>query len=276
MMTKWDGAEIDLPRENWGANLGNYKDPKEPLLGYIRSAVLLRLDPRKLAEPSFSEEIIPQTEFDGTNLAASLADMAIQTPDRYKTLIDKLRAIVPSILAVRFQKTSVESERFEQANKNGETLYRFVKVKTIAYQAVFDTVSGENISAPYTSEGTLLTLGLLSVIYGPAQPRLVLIDELERGLHPKALGILVSQIRDIQKEFPDLQVVATTHSPYLVDQFEANEVILTALRDDGSVGAARLSEHPDFERWKGEMASGEFWSTVGESWVIDRDAAKRS
>jgi predicted ATP-binding protein involved in virulence len=49
--------------------------------------------------------------------------------------------------------------------------------------------------------------------------------------------------------FPDLQIVATSHSPYLIDHFDPKEVRLMIADDTGSVRCARLSDHPDFERW---------------------------
>ena len=30
---------------------------------------------------------------------------------------------------------------------------------------------------------------------------------------------------------------------------------------------AKLDEHPEFDKWKDEMAPGEMWSMFGESWV---------
>lgn len=67
-----------------------------------------------------------------------------------------------------------------------------------------------------------------------------------------------------------LQIVATTHSPYLLDYVEADEVLLTSLGDDGYAAVKPLTEHPDYERWKDVMAPGEFWSTVGERWITEQ------
>ncbi|WP_242515139.1 hypothetical protein [Sorangium cellulosum] len=72
---------------------------------------------------------------------------------------------------------------------------------------------------------------------------------------------------------PDLQVVATSHSPYLLDHFDAQDVLLTALLPDGSTACARLADHPDYERWKRTTRSGEFWSFVGEVWVAQQASA---
>ncbi|HUU96907.1 MAG TPA: AAA family ATPase [Phycisphaerae bacterium] len=241
-----------------------------PFLQELRSAVLLRLDPDKLAKPGFSEEPIPRVEYDGANLAAVLADLRITNPKRCEEIVAKLRSVVPSVSDIRFERTPIERIAYEPGPEEFRGLYEQVRTRDMGYSFYLDFASGVDISAHQASEGTLLTLGLLAVLSGKVRPSLVLVDELERALHPKALGELVRQIRALQKEFPDLQVIATTHSPYLVDHFDASEVILTTLRDDGSVVAGRLHEHPEFERWKDEMKPGEFWSTVGEDWLKDK------
>ena len=59
-----------------------------------------------------------------------------------------------------------------------------------------------------------------------------------------------------------------------VDQFldfvEAEEILLTSLDEDGYASAGVLSDHPDYGHWKGVMDPGEFWSSVGESWVVQK------
>ncbi len=254
-----------------------YASPTDehPLLKAVRSAVLLHLDPAKLARPSFTEDMVPSVESDGSNLAGVLADMAIATPTEYQQLQERLRSIVPSVRKVRLTKTKIEEEKMEQVETEPIGTYRVVPTKALGYQILFDFSTGDGLPAVQASEGTLLTVGLLTVMTCPGRPNLVLIDELERGLHPKALGELVRQLREVQKQFPNLQIVGTTHSPYLVDHFQPDEVVLTTLRKDGSVAAGRLNEHPEFDRWKDEMKPGEFWSTVGEDW-IDNDKAAQS
>jgi len=95
------------------------------------------------------------------------------------------------------------------------------------------------------------------------------LDDLDRALHPQAQSDLVGLLRKLLDQSSDLQIVATSHSPYLLDQLHPEEVRLTAIRDDGSVACAGLDQHPAFEQWKETMAPGEFWSFVGESWVAE-------
>jgi len=125
----------------------------------------------------------------------------------------------------------------------------------------------KDLPAHTISEGTLLVIGLLTVLMSLAAPRLVLMDNLDRALHPRAMGELVKHLRTILEKQPDLQIVATSHSPYLIDHLEPSEVLLTTLQQDGCALCAPLAEHPDFPKWKGLMSPGEFWSTVGEDWT---------
>jgi predicted ATPase len=97
-----------------------------------------------------------------------------------------------------------------------------------------------------------------------------MIDDFERGLHPVAQADLVKQLRGIQANRPELQIVATSHSPHLLDSFAAEEVLLTSLGDDGYAVVKPLTDHPEYERWKDFMDTGEFWSTVGEGWVTKK------
>lgn len=130
----------------------------------------------------------------------------------------------------------------------------------------------KGVPADQVSEGTLLTVGLMAALYGPDRPRLVLIDDLDRGLHPKAQEQLVQLLRGVLAAVPDLQVAATTHSPYLLNSVQPDEVRVTAL-ENGSTVCAPLSQHPKFPTWRAEMWSGEMWSVFGEKWLAERGAA---
>jgi signal transduction histidine kinase len=70
------------------------------------------------------------------------------------------------------------------------------------------------------------------------------------------------------KQDPELQIVATSHSPYLLDQLQPEEVRLTTIREDGSSVCGSLVDHPEFERWKDEMAPGEMWIQADTSHLM--------
>lgn len=215
-------------------------------------AAILDLDVKKLAEPSPGRELMKTLPADGSYLAWILAGIHLESPGRFSEVVECLRAVVPAVQGLRIRPTTLEDSN------------------EVGYELLFDMKGGEGIPARQVSEGTLVTLALLVSLAGPNPPGLVLIENLERGLHPKALQDLVRQIRSLQEQNPRLQVVATSHSPYLLDFVEADEILLTSLDEDGYASARALSEHPEYDRWKDVMAPGEFWSTVGESWVVQK------
>lgn len=80
-------------------------------------------------------------------------------------------------------------------------------------------------------------------------------------------------LRRLLDKNPRLQIVATTHSPYLLDCMQPDEVRMTCLNDEGSTVCGPLKNHPKFEKWKKEMAPGELWSLFGEKWLLEKQGA---
>lgn len=182
----------------------------------------------------------------GQGLHAATAAMNLEDPDLWLKLQEDLRRIVPSI------------HRLRHTAKN---------------ELLFDTINGKGLKAHQVSEGTLLTLGMLTAIHGVNKPGILLLDDLDRALHPKAQRELIDLLRGVQKTNPEIQIVGSTHSPYLLGQMEPNEVQVTSLRDDGSTACEPLTHHPKFGTWKDEFHPGEMWSLFGEKWVAEPEVA---
>lgn len=189
-----------------------------------------------------------------------------------------LQSIVPSVASVRVGRAmALRPARphrsammgAEESSARTRTVQRRYE-EVMGFELLLDVGGAKEVPAHQLSEGTLLTLGLLTVILGPTQPRLILVDDIDRALHPAALGSLAGQIRKLIEQVPDLQVVATSHSPYLADHLKPEELIVGALDESGAARFARLSDHPELGKWRDLMGMGEFWSTVGEGWLTER------
>ena len=79
--------------------------------------------------------------------------------------------------------------------------------------------------------------------------------------------------------FMEAAYAAQTLGAYAVPinwHFKAEEILLTSLDEEGYAAVKPLTDHPEYERWKDLMAPGEFWSTVGESWITEGDSKKPS
>jgi predicted ATPase len=135
----------------------------------------------------------------------------------------------------------------------------------------FDFLGAKNVPAEHASQGTLIVLALLTVLHGPERPRIVLLDDFDHSLHPRAQMELVRMLQELLKlkEFQNTQIITTTHSPYVLDEVSPANVIAFALRPDGTVAAKRLSEHPDAPKVNGSLKAGELWSLDAErDWVL--------
>ena len=88
----------------------------------------------------------------------------------------------------------------------------------------------------------------------------------------------MQQFRALRRVRPELQIILTTHSPYIVDELLPEEVWMLAEDNQGRAAAKRLSDHPDVQRVKGVLTTGEFWSAEGEEWILgeQRAAAKEA
>jgi predicted ATPase len=235
-----------------------------------RSAVYLQLQAASLARPSYTPRQSPRVEYTGAGLPSVLAYMALNRPDDFAQLQESFRRVVPTVERIRFDRTVVNRTITEEVAVRQEVFSRRVHREYMGDSIVLDMVGAPSIPGHLASEGTMLVLGLLAVMLGPIRPRLVLLDDLDHALHPKAQRDLMALLRTLLQDNENMQIVATTHSPYLLDELRPEEVRCTALRQDGTVACAPLVENPEFERWKDEMAPGEMWSLFGEKWVVGR------
>jgi predicted ATPase len=166
-----------------------------------------------------------------------------------------------------------ESERFEQLNEEmARWLPEFDRI-------LFDTPgSGRRglllrtreghfqIPATELSQGTLLALAILTLTYIPNPPSIVCLEEPDRGIHPR----LLCDVRDAmyRLSYPEnygekrdpVQVIATTHSPYLLDLFKDHpEEVVIANKVDQDVRFERLSDRADIDEILGDTQLGDAW-----------------
>ncbi len=106
------------------------------------------------------------------------------------------------------------------------------------------------------SDGTLRFIALATLFLQPVElrPSVILVDEPELGLHPFAIGLLASLIRQASM---DTQVIVATQSPLLVDHFDPEDV-LVADRANGATEVRRLERGPLAE-WLKEYSLGQLW-----------------
>ena len=107
------------------------------------------------------------------------------------------------------------------------------------------------------SDGTIRFIALATLLMTPLNmmPDTILIDEPELGLHPLALKILAEMMQAAARQ--GKQVIATTQSVTLINQFAPEDIIVADRKDNQSV-FHRLDEK-EIKDWLDEYALGEIW-----------------
>ena len=89
--------------------------------------------------------------------------------------------------------------------------------------------NGRKVSAYSASDGTLRFLAILAALLGPNEGGLYFFEEIDNGIHPNRLWLLMDFI-ERQTAKGDVQVITTTHSPALLswmkdETFENTSVV---------------------------------------------------
>ncbi len=113
------------------------------------------------------------------------------------------------------------------------------------------------IPATRLSDGTIRFIALLTVLCHPNPPELICIEEPETALHPGALSLLADLLRSASERS---QVIVTTHSPELIDQFtdEPDAVVVCERGFDGDTGLSRLPQE-ELGEWLKDYRLAELW-----------------
>jgi len=107
------------------------------------------------------------------------------------------------------------------------------------------------------STGTLRILAILAALRHPDPPPLLVIEEIENGLDPRTLHLLVEEIRAAITA-QTTQVILTTHSPFLLDLLDLSHIIVTE-RINGEPTFARLDQD-GLQAWAKSFSPGRLYT----------------
>lgn len=113
-------------------------------------------------------------------------------------------------------------------------------------------LEGDGGRTPLTSasDGTVRFLATIAAVLGPERARFSFFEEIENGIHPSRLHLLLDLVgRSVRQA--GSQVVATTHSPYLLlelDDEQREHASLTYRLPEGGAGVRRILDLPEARR----------------------------
>ena len=228
-----------------------------------------------LQRSAVADDEAPIINDDGSNLAWALAYLMTAEPERFARVAEALRDVVPIVKRIRSRPVRLtQLEKRTISINNQERAYDEER-EVMGQELIFDMMSGNDLPASSVSEGTLVVLAVLTLVYSDEETDLIMLDDVELGLHPKAQRDLMRQLRRVQEKNPKLQIIVSTHSPYVIDEFIPEGVWLFSTDSEGCAVSKRLSEHPDARRALEVLTTGEFWSAEGESWVRGEEPTAR-
>ncbi|HEY4422772.1 MAG TPA: AAA family ATPase [Pyrinomonadaceae bacterium] len=190
----------------------------------------------------------PRLGEDGSNLAAVLDALRDTHPEKFEDLNKEFHRWLPEFDRILFDIPDRGKKTFLVRTSSGH--YR--------------------LPARDLSQGVLFALAFLALAYLPEPPAIVGFEEPDRGIHPR----LLMNIRDAMYRlaFPEnygekrksVQVIATTHSPLLLDLYKEHpEQIVIAQKDQQGVHFERLSDKPHVNEILEDAGAplGDIWLT---------------
>jgi predicted ATPase len=171
---------------------------------------------------------------DASNLAAFLHLLKARHPAHYRNIVDAVRMVAPFLEDLVLEPLALNQEmiRLEWKEKGN------------------DHVFGPGA----LSDGTLRFICLATLLLQPNLPSTILLDEPELGLHPYAITLLAELLRGASTK---TQVIASTQSVSLVNQFEPQDVLVVE-REDGQSVFKRLDKGA-MDAWIEDYGLGDLW-----------------
>ncbi len=171
----------------------------------------------------------------GRNLAAYLYYLQEKHPKSFKQIEFIVRSVAPFFDRFNLQPDRLNEKQIELRWQEKESDFPF--------------------SAYHLSDGTLRFIALATLFLQPEPPKIIIIDEPELGLHPFAIHKLAGLI---QKASVSSQIIVSTQSVTLVDNFSADDIITVDRKEKQSVFTLQTSEN--LEDWLKEYTIGDIWN----------------
>ena len=207
------------------------------------------LDPRPSLMRGYSFKTDRRLDGGGGNLSGVLYRLCSKPPRR-RTILDLVKALPEQdIKEIDF----IETPRNEVMVKLTETFGG----------------SPTTYDATLLSDGTLRVLAIGAALLTARKGSLVVIEEIDNGVHPSRAGLLLKHISDIAKR-RDLRVLISSHNPALLDATpdEAVGDVVFCYRD-GQTGASRLTRLADIPAYPALVAQAPIGRLMTQG-TIDR------
>ena len=247
-MTRLDGTWTE---RDPGGSLQSY-GPGRSMLPYaldedlVRAAVevlawqFLTLSPERMGLPVPQQRTKGAVRLanDGSNVADFLLDLRRQDANAFNGIVETMAFVLPYAKDIQPTLTSSEIERKAWLQLSEDTF---------------------KVPGWLLSTGTLRMLALLALLRHPSPPPLIVVEEIENGLDPRSIHLIVEEIRSAVLAGVT-QVVVTTHSPYLLDLLTLEHLVVVERDAEGHPRFIRPADHKNLQAWAQEFAPGKLYT----------------
>ena len=223
-------------------------------------------------EPSFlSLPVAPDSkrrfrmDHNGFGLALFLDDILGYDRHLFTKMEERFCSIFPHVKAIRLQAQPAFRSTFD--NPSQITILQPAEGKGLYFELKEDC---KLLPASLVSDGLLIVLAYLAILYAPNPPRVLLIEEPENGIHPGRLKEIIRIIKQLVSEQSHTQVVMTTHSPYVLHEFSPEDVTLCVREPNGEVKTRCLSDSKSVHDLNDVFGLGEIWTIDGDDKLMEK------
>ncbi len=172
---------------------------------------------------------------DGSNLAAFLYLLQEKAPSSFRLIEVTIKSVAPFFKSFDLAPSKLNEDQIELK--------------------WYETGSDMYLNAHNLSDGTLRMICLITLLLQPELPETIIIDEPELGLHPFAINKLAGLIKSAAQK--GCQIILSTQSVGLIDNFEPEDIIVADREDKQSV--FRRLNSDDLRDWLESYGLGELW-----------------
>lgn len=211
------------------------------LTDFWKNAVFLRLSPRRLVEGSYAtkKSFDPVLDEEGALLPALLKEL---NEAQWAELVRLLNKVLPDIRGIDF----LDQEAGREARIN------FALRELMPYRGR-GGVSEFAVPSWMLSEGTRRITAIFALLVRQPPPSLLCIEEIENGLDPWTVLDVLHVIQDAVAR--GVQVIVTTHSPWLLDHIEL-DAIIHVRREQGATLYERFADRASVKAYADDVPPG--------------------
>ena len=124
---------------------------------------------------------------------------------------------------------------------------------------------------PYhISDGTLRILAFVALLKIKYNSGLLMLDEIENGLNPYITTKIVELLYKFTSQTRH-QLLLTTHSSLMLDDFKPEDIIYVYRNNDGSIKAKKVFNTKKIKTFLDYMGPGEIWINLTEKELLEPD-----